>query len=274
MKHYALIAAALLAMLPAAAKTTGGIDSKMMERIKASYVPTAADRALRNALAANDMDKLAKNSESLNSFDTDFSNRVETKGITDQKRSGRCWLFTGLNVLRSQMMARHGLPELELSQNYNFFFDQLEKSNLFLQGIIDTAEKPMDDRMVEWLFQHPLSDGGQYTGLSDNIMKYGVVPSTVMVETFSSNNTSKLNSLLSLKLRQWGLELRKMKADGHRRQEGGDARHRVPYAGHDAGRTACGVHLDAQGQGRKGRLHQEVHPAIILPRVCRQRPQG
>lgn len=214
MKHYALIAAALLAMLPVAAKTTGGIDSKMMERIKASYVPTAADRALRNALAANDMDKLAKNSESLNSFDTDFSNRVETKGITDQKRSGRCWLFTGLNVLRSQMMARHGLPELELSQNYNFFFDQLEKSNLFLQGIIDTAEKPMDDRMVEWLFQHPLSDGGQYTGLSDNIMKYGVVPSTVMVETFSSNNTSKLNSLLSLKLRQWGLELRKMKADG------------------------------------------------------------
>lgn len=214
MKQLFFMVAALLAMSPLQAKDNGGIDAAMLSRIKSSYVPTASERALRNALAANDMDKLSKNSESLNSFDTDFSNKVESKGITNQKSSGRCWLFTGLNVLRSQMMAEHNLPQLELSQNYNYFYDQLEKSNLFLQGIIDTSDRPMDDKMVDWLFRNPLSDGGQYTGLSDNLMKYGIVPSTVMVETYASNNTSKLNRLLSLKLREWGLELRNMKANG------------------------------------------------------------
>ena len=88
----------------------------------------------------------------------------------------------GLNVLRAQMMAKYGLDEMEFSQNYCFFYDQLEKANLFLQGIIDTREKPMEDKMVEWLFKHPISDGGQFTGISDIIGKYGVVPASVMPE--------------------------------------------------------------------------------------------
>ena len=108
------------------------------------------------------------------------------------------------------MMAKNELPELKLSQNYNFFFDQLEKANLFLQGMIDNAAKPEDDKMVEWLMRNPLSDGGQFTGIADNISKYGVVPAEVMPEAFSAENTSRLNNLLSLKLREDGLELRKM----------------------------------------------------------------
>ncbi len=198
-----------------AASTTGkgGISAEMMSRLKSSYSNDATAKALRNALGNSDIDKIALNAEAGNAFDTNFSHRVKSKGITDQKSSGRCWLFTGLNVLRSQMMAKHDLPKLELSQNYNFFFDQLEKANLFLQGMIDYADRPMDDKMVDWLFAHPLSDGGQYTGLSDNIMKYGVVPAEVMRESFSSNNTSKMSRLISLKLREDGLELRKMYAD-------------------------------------------------------------
>ena len=129
-------------------------------------------------------------------------------GITDQKSSGRCWLFTGLNVLRAQMMAKYGLSEMEFSQNYCFFYDQLEKANLFLQGIIDTREKPMEDKMVEWLFRNPLSDGGQFTGISDIIGKYGVVPASVMPETFSSENTSQISRLVGLKLKEFGLQLR------------------------------------------------------------------
>ena len=89
------------------------------------------------------------NQENQADFDTHFSNKVLSKGITNQRSSGRCWLFTGLNVLRSQMIAKYGLDEMEFSQNYCFFYDQLEKSNLFLQGIIDTREKPMNDKMVE-----------------------------------------------------------------------------------------------------------------------------
>lgn len=209
-----LLAAFCTVTTPAFARTEGGIDSDMLSRLKASYQPTGAQKAIRNALNAADLDKLARNAENLDNFDTSFSHKVSSNGITNQKQSGRCWLFTGLNVLRSQIMAKQDLKELELSQNYNFFFDQLEKSNLFLQAIIDTSDKPMDDETVDWLFAHPLSDGGQFTGLSDNLMKYGIVPSSVMVETYSSNNTSKINRLISLKLREYGLKLRDMKKDG------------------------------------------------------------
>lgn len=215
MRRISLFAALAIASLAASGQTAGsGISADMLGRIEAGYNADASTKALRNALSGNDIDKLAVNAESSNGFDTNFSHRVKSAGITDQKSSGRCWLFTGLNVLRSQMMEEHNLPELKLSQNYSFFFDQLEKANLFLQGMIDYADRPVDDKMVDWLFRNPINDGGQYTGLSDNLTKYGVVPAEVMKETFSSNNTSKINRLLSLKLREDGLELRKMHVEG------------------------------------------------------------
>lgn len=217
MKHNTLCILAIMllgVLVPGrAADPAKGISSDLLGRLKSDYARDASAKAIRNAMAGNPIDVLALNAENRNNFDTNFSHRVKSRGITDQKRSGRCWLFTGLNVLRSQMMSRNNLGELKLSQAYNFFYDQLEKSNLFLQGMIDYAGRPDDDKMVEWLFRNPLSDGGQYTGLSDNISKYGVVPAEVMVETFSAENTSRLNQLLSLKLRESGLELRRMHAD-------------------------------------------------------------
>ncbi len=220
MKRIAFIlTSCLISALPLTASDNGGISTDMLSRLQNGFDRSASTRALRNAISGSDIDKLAVNPESKNGFDTYFSDRVKSKGITDQQRSGRCWLFTGLNVLRSQIMAKHNLPELKLSQNYNFFFDQLEKSNLFLQAMIDRAGDPMDDRTVDWLFRNPLSDGGQYTGLSDNLMKYGIVPAEVMQETFTANNTSKLNRLISLKLREDGLQLRKMHADGKSAKE-------------------------------------------------------
>ncbi|MCM1292925.1 MAG: C1 family peptidase [Bacteroides sp.] len=192
----------------------GGISGDMLQRLRSSYQNTAVDRALRNAMAQTDISTLASNADNQSPADMHFTYRVPSKGITNQRSSGRCWLFTGLNVLRAQMMNRHDLPKLELSQNYNFFYDQLEKSNLFLQSVIDTYKLDFDDKKVEWLFKNPLSDGGQYTGLSDNIMKYGVVPAEVWPETYSANNTSQMRRLISLKLREDGLELRAMLRDG------------------------------------------------------------
>lgn len=215
----AVIAILASGALAAGAENTGGISCCMLRGLRESYRPTAAERALANAAAGASLDELAHTRASRNGADTYFSHKVESKGITDQKRSGRCWLFTGLNVLRSQMMAAHDLPELKLSQAYNFFYDQLEKSNLFLQSIIDSADKPMDDKRVDWLFRNPLSDGGQFTGLADNILKYGVVPASVMGEIFSTDNTSRISSLIALKLREDGLELRKMKAEGKTDEE-------------------------------------------------------
>ena len=181
----------------------------MLEQISSTYEDNAYDKAISNALAGTSIATLAINADNAAMIDTHFSDRVRTKGITDQQSSGRCWLFTGLNVLRAKMIDKYGLPGMEFSQNYLFFYDQLEKANLFLQGVIDTKELPFDDRKVDWLFSNPLSDGGQFTGVSNLITKYGVVPAEAMPETYQANNTSQMANLLKLKLREDGLALRK-----------------------------------------------------------------
>ena len=192
----------------------GGISAEMLAEISKGYEGDADDRAIRNALAGSSIATLSVNADNAAMIDTHFSDRVKTKGITDQQSSGRCWLFTGLNVLRAKMIDKYDLPGMEFSQNYLFFYDQLEKANLFLQGVIDTKDLPFEDRKVDWLFSNPLSDGGQFTGVSNLIVKYGLVPSDAMLETYQSNNTSNMASLLKLKLREDGLDLRKAYADG------------------------------------------------------------
>ena len=92
-------------------------------------------------------------------------------------------MFTGLNVLRAKVIDKYKLPGLEFSQNYNSFYDLLEKTNVFLQAIIDTKDLPLEDRKVDWLLKNAIGDGGQFTGVSNLIMKYGVVPKAVMPET-------------------------------------------------------------------------------------------
>ena len=211
-----VLAAALAAMCAGfnayaqqpAGNPKGGISAEMLAKISDRYEGNAADKALRNALATTPINTLAMNAENAAMIDTHFSDRVRTKGITDQKSSGRCWLFTGLNVLRAKMMDKYELPGMEFSQNYLFFYDQLEKANLFLQGVIDTKDLPFEDRKVDWLFSNPLSDGGQFTGVSNLITKYGLVPAEAMPETYQSDNTSQMANLLKLKLREYGLELR------------------------------------------------------------------
>ena len=201
----------LFAATAAVAQNNGGIDAAMMEQIRTGYKGTAAERAVKNALATTPISTLATNGDNLAMCDTHFSHQVKTKGITDQKSSGRCWLFTGLNVLRAKLIVKHDLKEFEFSQNYLSFHDLLEKSNLFLQGIIDTRNLPLDDRKVDWLLKNPIGDGGQFTGVSNLIMKYGAVPSSAMPETYQSNNTRDMRMILSLKLREYALTLRAAK---------------------------------------------------------------
>ena len=191
----------------------GGISEDMLGRIRQGYTGTPEQKAVKNALASNSIATLAINGENLSMIDTHFSHRVPTKGITNQKSSGRCWLFTGLNVLRAKVIAKYDLPGLEFSQNYNSFYDLLEKSNLFLQAIIDTRDLPMEDRKVDWLLKNPIGDGGQFTGVSNLLMKYGVVPREVMPETYQSENTSQMAMILKWKLREYALELRTLKAN-------------------------------------------------------------
>ena len=194
----------------AAVLAQGGITDEMMSQIRQGWQGTPEELALRNAVSANDINKLAVRQGVEAGYDFYFSDEVPSKGITDQQSSGRCWLFSGMNVLRAKMIEKYNLGPFQFSQNYIFFYDQLEKANLFLQGIIDTRNLPMDDRKVEWLFRHTINDGGQFTGVSDLITKYGIVPSNVMPETWAANHTSRMSMLLDLKLKEFGLELREM----------------------------------------------------------------
>ena len=212
MKKTVVCVAMLLAGMSgvSAQNKEGGISEAMLERIRSGYAATPEQKAVKNALASNSIAALAVNSENLAMCDTHFSHRVTTRGITNQKSSGRCWLFTGLNVLRAKMIREYDLPEFEFSQNYCSFYDLLEKSNLFLQAVIDTRDAGLDDRKVDWLMKNPIGDGGQFTGVSNLIMKYGVVPKSAMPETYQTNNTSGMTSILKQKLREYALELRAM----------------------------------------------------------------
>jgi bleomycin hydrolase len=189
----------------------GGISAQMLSQIQQSQKSTVADKAIFNAVASNSIDDLAKNQANQGEIDTYFSNETPKQSIMDQKSSGRCWMFSGLNVLRANFAKAHkDTLSVEYSQNYLFFYDQLEKANLMLQGVLDCAKKPIDDPRVQFFFKNPINDGGTFCGVADLTEKYGLVPKSVMPETFSSDNTSRMAKMISSKLREFGLELRDM----------------------------------------------------------------
>ena len=204
-----IIAAFCLAM-----NAQTSITPEVLKQLEGSYTGTPAEKALRNAISNVGIAKMAINQENAGAKDKHFDIEIKNTGITDQKSSGRCWLFTGLNVLRGRAMKKLGTKDFVLSQCYLFFYDRLEKSNLFLQGIIDTRKQPVDSEMVRWLFQHPLSDGGTYTGVADLATKYGVIPADIMPETYVSNSTSEFCGHLKRKLREFGITLREKSEAG------------------------------------------------------------
>ncbi|MDY4851591.1 MAG: C1 family peptidase [Prevotella sp.] len=211
-KFYSIAVA--LCMTATVNAQTGGISSKMLGEIQKQNKMTPAENAIANAIAANSIDNLAQNRNNAAELDTYFSIETPKQTITDQKSSGRCWMFSGMNVLRANFAKRTDSLRVEFSQAYLFFYDQLEKANLFLQGVIDTGKKPIDDQRVQFFFKNPINDGGTFCGVADLAEKYGLVPKQVMPESYSSDNTSRMARLISSRLREDGLQLRKMVADG------------------------------------------------------------
>lgn len=202
----------------------GGISAAMLSKIQKAQSRSTADKALANAIASNSIDDLAKNHAVAGALDTHFSVETPKQSITDQQSSGRCWMFSGFNVLRANFAARTDSLKVELSQGFLFFYDQLEKANLFLQGVIETADKPMDDTRVQFFFKNPINDGGTFCGVADLVDKYGLVPKEVMAETYSSDNTRTMARLVSSKLREYGLQLRSMKSEGKSAADIADAK--------------------------------------------------
>jgi bleomycin hydrolase len=167
-----------------------------------------------NAVTKNGIGAVALNRATVNQIDHTYSEWIKTPKATHQKKSGRCWLFAGLNTLRLEAMERMNLEEFELSQAYLMFWDKLEKANYFLESIIETRDEPLDGRLVMWILANPIVDGGQWDMFSNLVRKYGVVPKSVMPETESSSNTRPMNALLLARLREDARVLRTMSTQG------------------------------------------------------------
>lgn len=216
-KTLSLTAALLLglALQAQAQSNAGAISADMLRQMEQHEAAQPANKALFNAMASNKIDDIAKNFANQGEIDTHFSVETAKQSIHDQRSSGRCWMFSGLNVLRSKFALQHAdTLAVEFSHDYLFFYDQLEKANLMLQGVIETARKPIDDTRVRFFFKNPLNDGGTFCGVSDLASKYGLVPKGVQPETYSAENTSRMSALISSKLREFGLELRALSTQG------------------------------------------------------------
>lgn len=220
MSKFLILSTLLFGTLTVNAQTSnGGIDQQMLQKIE-SNITSSGFKAIATAMASNSIDDLARNTKNKILCDDYFSIETPKQNIHNQKSSGRCWLFSGLNVLRSRFALAHkDSLKVEFSHVYLSFYDQLEKSNLMLQSMIDYASKPLEDPKVQFFLKNPISDGGTFCGVADLTEKYGVVPMEVMPETYSSENTSRMAKLISSKLREYGLELRRMVASKKSKKE-------------------------------------------------------
>ena len=139
----------------------------------------------------------------------DFNININTHGITDQKSSGRCWIFAALNILREKVIEKCNLDNFEISESYIAYYDKLERFNILLERLINykNENKNLYDRSVSNLLEKGMIDGGYFTQFADLVNKYGVVPKNVFPESFSSSNTYEINQILSRLLRKFYLEL-------------------------------------------------------------------
>ncbi len=190
------------------------ISPKTLDQIEKAVTIDVQMRAMINAVSNNEIKSLALNKKVLEDLDPYFAYRIKTGNVTNQKSSGRCWLFTSLNVLRPSVMKKYYMKNFEFSENYLFFWDQLEKSNRFLETVLNSLDKKMDDRFIDWLFRNPIDDGGVWNMMVSLIKKYGAVPREVMMESYNSDNTRMVNRLLARKLREGGYQIRKMYKEG------------------------------------------------------------
>lgn len=188
------------------------IGSSELETVREAYKrDNPQTKALQNSISnENNLSKLALNREFQGEIDHYFKYKVDVKGVTDQKKSGRCWMFTSMNVLRPSIMEKYDIAEFDFSHNYLYFWDILEKSNLFLENVIATKDFPMDDREVSTFFSSPVNDGGVWNLYYNIAKKYGVVPKSIMPETAHSNGTARMASIINERLRKGGMELRDM----------------------------------------------------------------
>ncbi|MCB8944275.1 MAG: C1 family peptidase [Ardenticatenaceae bacterium] len=191
-----------------------GIDTEQLQQFDQDFNRQPQHRLALNAVTKNNVHQVALNRDVVTSTDHTFSHMIKSNEITSQDRSGRCWIFAGLNLFRHEAMQQMNVEKFELSQSYFMFWDKLEKSNFFLEGILRTLDEPMNGRLLMHLVQNPIQDGGQWDMFVNLVKKYGAVPKSVMPETESSSSSWPMNRLITAKLREFAAELRQMYVGG------------------------------------------------------------
>ncbi len=192
----------------------GSVTALKIGEMCARFEGTPSARMAQNAVCKHPVDQIALSRGVVTTSDHTFSHVLDDWEVTNQKASGRCWMFAGLNLLRVGAMKKMNVGAFEFSQNYTFFWDKFERANYFLERIIQTVDRLVDDRHVAFLLSRPLDDGGQWNMFVNLIEKHGLVPQAAMPETESSSNSRKMNSIVLSKLREGARSLRDAAADG------------------------------------------------------------
>jgi bleomycin hydrolase len=192
----------------------GILAAAELERLRKDFSANPAYRLAQNAVTRVTVDDVAINREIVNGIDHSQSTTLDDWKVTNQERSGRCWLFAGLNLLRVGVMRKTGLKDFEFSQNYAMFWDKLERANYFLEAIVETADRDLDDRTVAYLLESVAGDGGQWNMFAAVVAKHGLVPKGYMPETQSSSNTARMNAILRYQLHQGARAVRAGMAEG------------------------------------------------------------
>ncbi len=192
------------------------ISKNNLQEFQKKFNKETALKISQNALTHNEISKVALNWDAFRKINHVFSHKIknEMKKVTNQKASGRCWGFAGLNLMRIALCEKYKIENFEFSQNYFMFCDKLEKSNYFLENIIKTKEESCDSRIMMWLLSEPLNDGGQWDMFVNLIEKYGLLPKSVMPESYQSSSSRMMNRLITRKLREYAIKLRDMYKKG------------------------------------------------------------
>ncbi len=211
----------------------------LVERLTKAFEADPTARMLQNAVTTTSVDDIALDRRVVTSIDHSVSHLLDDWAVTSQEKSGRCWLFAGTNLLRAGAREKLAVKDFEFSQNHLLFWDKFEKANHWLESIIATADRDVDDRTVAHLLATPAEDGGQWNMFVALVVKHGLVPKVAMPETKSSSNTRLMNRDLGTILRQAARDLRAQAADSASEEDLRETKEQVLAAIH---RLLC-IHL-------------------------------
>ena len=191
-----------------------GVTKSQIEEFRKSFDSDPSATVAQNAVSNADLSTLALRRDLVQDMDFSFSTKLDDWNATNQRRSGRCWLFATLNLFRVGAMKKMNLKKFEFSQAHIHFWDKLERANHFLEAILETSDRPVDDRTIHFLLSDPIGDGGQWNMATNLIRKHGLVPMSAYPESHSSSNTRSMNTVLKDILRTTASEIRKILDDG------------------------------------------------------------